>query len=71
MAFNGKKLAIVDRTAEKTYGTLELCGFTVSIYDCTGLVYYGEYENSLSVAADPNDYAINCLPIRYRVCWTE
>lgn len=71
MAFDGKKLAIVDRTAEKTYGTLELCGFTVAIYDCTGLVYYGEYENSLSVAADPNNYAINCLPIRYRVCWTE
>ena len=71
MAFDGEKLVMVDRTAEKTYGTLELCGFTIAIYNSTGLVYYGEYESSLSATANPHDYAFNCLPIKYTVSWTE
>ena len=69
--FDGEKLVMVDRTAEKKYGTLELCGFTVAIYNSTGLVYYGEYESSLSATANPHDYAFNCLPIKYTVSWTE
>lgn len=71
MAFDGQKLVMVDRTAEKTYGTLELCGFTVAIYNNTGLVYYGEYENSLSASPFPNDYAFNCLPLWYEVSLEE
>ena len=71
MAFYDEKLVIVDRTGDKTYGSLETCGFTVAIYNSTGLVYYGEYENSLSSAPYPNDYSFNCLPVKYRVSWEE
>lgn len=71
MAFNGEKLVMVDRTAEKVYGTMELCGFTVAVYNSTGLVYYGEYESSLSAYTDPNDYKFNCLPVEYTVSWEK
>ena len=71
MAFDGEKLAIVDRTGDGVYPSLELCGFTVAVYDSTGLVYYGEYENSLSTATSAYDYAFNCLPIEYEVWWED
>lgn len=71
MAFDGKKLIMVDRTAEKTYGALELCGFSVAVYNNSGLVYYAEYESSLSASADTNDYAFNCLPVEYAVSWDK
>ena len=71
MSFHNEKLVIVDRTGDKTYGSLETCGFTVAIYNSTGLVYYGEYESSLSATTNPNDYAFNCLPIKYTVSWEE
>ena len=71
MSFHNEKLVIVDRTGDKTYGSLETCGFTVAIYNSTGLVYYGEYESSLSANANPHDYAFNCLPVKYTVNWTE
>ncbi len=71
MDFDGETLVMVDRAAEKTYGTLELCGFTVAVYNNTGLVYYGEYESSLSAIADPHNYAFNCLPIKYSVSLEE
>ena len=71
MSFHNAKLVIVDRTGDKTYGSLETCGFTVAIYNSTGLVYYAEYESSLSATTNPTDYAFNCLPIKYTVSWTE
>ncbi len=71
MAFDGEKLVMVDRTADKIYGSLELCGFTVAIYNSTGLVYYAEYENSLSASTNANDYAFNCLPLWSKVSWEE
>ena len=71
MAFDGDKLVIVDRTGDEIYPSLELCGFTVAVYNSTGLLYYGEYESSLSVSRSANDYAYNCLPIKYSVSWTK
>ena len=67
MAFDGQMLVLVDRTGDKEYPSLETCGFTIAIYNETGLVYYGVYESSLSTATNPNDYAFNCLPVRYTV----
>jgi len=71
MAFDGEKLVIIDRTGDEIYPSLELCGFTVAVYDSTGLLYYGEYESSLSASRSANDYAYNCLPIDYSVSWTK
>ena len=71
MSFNNEKLVVVDLATDKTHGLLETCGFTVAVYNPTGLVYYGEYESSLSAAANPKDYAFSCFPIKYTVCWEE
>ena len=67
MAFDGQTLVLVDQTGDTEYPSLETCGFTVAIYNETGLVYYAVYENSLSTVTNPNDYAFNCLPVRYTV----
>lgn len=67
MAFDGEKLVLVDRTGDAMHPGLETCGFTVAIYNITGLVYYAEYTSSLSAATNPYDYAFNCLPIQYAV----
>ena len=71
MAFDGEKLVIVDRTGDEIYPSLELCGFTVAVYNRTGLVYYAEYESSLSVSRNASDYAFNCLPVQYTVEWIK
>ena len=71
MAFDGDRLVIVDRTGDEIYPSLELCGFTVAVYNSTGLVFYAEYKSSLSASRNPNDYAYNCLPIEYTVRWNE
>ena len=71
MSFHNEKLVIVDRTGDEIYPSLELCGFTVAVYDSSGLLYYGEYESSLSATTNPNDYAFNCLPIKYTIGWTK
>ena len=67
MVFDGEKLVIVDRTGDAAYPGLETCGFTVAVYNETGLVYYAGYESSLSTVTNPYDYAFNCLPIQYAV----
>ena len=71
MDFDGKRLVIVDSAGDgdNVYSSLELCGFTVAVYDATGLVYYGEYESSLSAYADHYDHAFNCLPLQYQVSY--
>lgn len=71
MAFDGEKLVIINRTGDEIYPSLELCGFTVAVYNSTGLLYYGEYESSLSVSRNANTYDFNCLPIKYTVSWTK
>ena len=67
MAFDGNKLVMIDRTGDAEFYGLPICGFTVAVYNRTGLVYYGEYENSLSIATNPYDYSYNCLPVKYAV----
>lgn len=71
MAFDGEKLVMVDRTGDAAYPGLETCGFTVAVYNETGLVYYAKYESSLSAATNPHNYAFNCLPIQYAVALPE
>lgn len=71
MAFDGEKLAIVDRTGDAVYPSLELCGFTVAIYDQSGLLCYAEYESSLSATTDASNYSFHCLPLEYITSWTK
>ena len=63
--FDGEKLVAVDFLREGRFGSLELCSYYVSVYDKTGLLYYGEYKNSLSAYPNANNYSYNCLPITW------
>ena len=60
--YNGEKLICIDYLHEGRYRTLELCSFYVSVYDKTGLIYYGEYNCSLSANPNASSYSYNCLP---------
>ncbi len=51
MAFDGEKLAV-----SRTMGGGSCTDFYVAVYDASGLIYYGEYYNSLSAEND-NAYA--------------
>lgn len=67
MAFDGERLVIVERAAEEHRRTPGLCGFEVAVYISSGLVYFGEYHNSISSASDPGDYTTSCDLIEYSV----
>lgn len=60
--FDGERLICVDHLHEGRFRSLELCSFYVSVYNETGLVYYGEYNCSLSANPNPSSYAYNVIP---------
>ncbi len=60
--FDGEKLICADYLHEGRFRSLELCSFYVAVYDKTGLLYYGEFNCSLSANPNPSKYAYNCLP---------
>lgn len=68
MAFNGRELAIITNMYNENQ-VFELCGFAVSVYNSSGLVYYGEYESSLSLNQSYIDYSARCLPVRFEISW--
>ena len=66
MAFDGERLAIVSKT------DYPICGFKVEVYDKRGLLYYAEYESSLSsVYNSSSGYDFYCLPVRCEVDWNS
>ncbi len=69
MAYDGRRLAVVDCLYEPTHRTIELCSFYVAVYDKSGLLYYGEYDSSLSMLPDTSNYGQNCLPTGLTVTW--
>lgn len=71
MAFDGDRLVMIYYLYEPRYGAVEICGFSMAIYDQTGLVYYAEYKSSLSVNTSTTDYSFNCLPLSFQVSWEE
>ena len=60
MAFDGERLAIVEKPTDKNHNTNGLCGFELSIYTASGLMFYGKYDSSLSSAANRYDYTLRC-----------
>lgn len=68
IAFNGRELAIITNMYNES-PLFELCGFAVSIYNSSGLVYYGEYESSLSLNQSYIDYSVKCSPVRFEISW--
>ena len=69
MDFDGERLIVVNRLYEPLYNSLELCDFYIAVYSAEGLLYYGEYESSLSKGYYTGSYNKNCLPSVFSVEW--
>lgn len=61
MDFKNGKLALVGNDFEKETG-YEVCDFFVSVYDKSGLRYYGVYDNGLDINWLDSQYESNCHP---------
>ncbi len=61
VAYDGERLARAwtNRTGENPYDS---CGFGLAIYDKTGLLYLGDYENSLTPGFTSHNYEYICQP---------
>lgn len=67
MDFDGTYLVMADVLPSEHYYALQTCHFCLAVYDRTGLRYYGEYQNSLSVNPDTNYYHCNVIPFEIAV----
>ncbi len=61
MDFDGEKLAVVGNVYGRMGYVSQTCDFYLAVYDKNGLIYYGEYENSLSMSNNSNSY-LQCTP---------
>lgn len=70
MDFDGERLILVDILTESRYHALQTCNLCLAVYDGTGLCYYGEYQNGLSVNPDTSRYDYNIIPLDLSVEWS-
>lgn len=65
--WDGKRLVFVSYTEyTEDYAYVNLCDFKVTVYDETGRIYYGTYENSLHAREEAKVHAENsCMPHNY------
>ena len=69
MDWDGKSLVVSDFLSNSYYREnmdhSKYCSFYLSVYNETGLLYYGEYLSSLDVGNDLNNYDNSCRSIDY------
>ena len=67
------RLAVVNNLYNQKYGLGEPCSFYLSVYDQSGLLYIGEYQNSLDLSQAGGRNELNCLPATraYTVRWGD
>lgn len=61
MDYKDDKLAIVGNCFEEDTG-YELCDFFVSVYDKSGILYYGKYNTSLDLGRTNDTFISDCHP---------
>lgn len=69
MDFDGERLILADLLPESQYRNLQTCNLCLAVCDSTGLLYYGEYRNSLSTNPDTSHYSYNSEPLTLHVTW--
>jgi hypothetical protein len=62
MAFDGERLAIA--AVNDLYSHDTLCGFSIVVYDETGILYAGRYDSSLD-KGQPENYSERCKSMDY------
>ena len=67
MDFDGERVVFVDLLDERKYGSLQTVDICVAVYGTEGLLYYGEYDNSLAVNPHTSDYGYNVIPVEVGV----
>ena len=60
--YDGERLVMVDYLFTGSYYNIPSCGYNVAVYTASGLVYYAEYDSSLSAHPYSDMYEENCLP---------
>jgi len=60
--YDGERLVVVDYMFAGPYHNIPSCGYNVAVYEESGLVYYAEYDSSLSAHPYTDWYEENCLP---------
>ncbi|MBE6696359.1 MAG: hypothetical protein E7587_07900 [Ruminococcaceae bacterium] len=66
MDFDGERLIVIDQFYDQFHRTHQTCDFYIAVYSEKGLLYYGEYKNSLSTN---NNYNENCTANGFSVEW--
>lgn len=64
MSWDGERLAVAEPQLEEDMnsGRYEKCGFNLSVYDESGLLYAGKYDSSLDINRGL-DYSYRCRPL--------
>ena len=64
MSWDGERLAVAEPQLEEDMnsGRYEKCGFNLSVYDESGLLYAGKYDSSLDINRSL-DYSYRCRPL--------
>ncbi len=72
-AFDGERLALVSELYRDESTYLPLCGFTVAVYDKTGLLFHAEYLTDIEPNLIDASRERNCLPAEARatVFWKK
>lgn len=67
--FDGERVIFANLLDEKKYGNLQTANVCIAVYDASGLLYYGEYDNSLAVNPNTQIYNDNVNPVEYGIKW--
>ena len=62
MDYDGERLAVVRNLRHERYSYF-ICDFSLAVYDPSGLIYFGEYANSLTPAGLSGNDHFDCLPM--------
>ena len=71
MDFDGERVIFADLLDEKRYRSMQTTNICVAVYSEAGLLYYGEYENSLAINPNTSDYNYNVQAVEFGVELTD
>ena len=71
MDFDGERVILADLLDEERYRSMQTTNICVAVYNEAGLLYYGEYDNSLAINPNTSDYNYNVHAVEFGVELTD
>lgn len=71
MDFDGERVIFADLLDEERYRSMQTTNICVAVYSEAGLLYYGEYDNSLAINPNTSDYNYNVHAVEFGVELTD